>query len=459
MLDISVQNEKLYETLLSLTKVTLDILRNRNSTEIVFTTENIWEKQNGNSYLKRQINKPLWVSLLHKAEDEIKEKQEYINFINILESDKIISDQLDTLVGTCLGSIRLEASYIASQPVHEFLSDQDIIPFNLSIFNNIYSKIESALYTDKVEYENLTPLCGFSSHLPDMLLDENISIVKLSEEEIIEILKLGINLGTSFGDTNFVHGLHQYALKIKFNLKKIVGDIDSDARFDEIEKSGYFHGIYETSIIDALRIYKEGKLYPITTIRRSKNILSLGISFSFETPVKQFMNNKFELTKDESDEFKEFWDARNQTKLPNKNFLSVGIRRFSQSNERNSIEDRIIDLMIAAESIFLSSGGSSQGELKYRLSHRAAMFIEESSIKQRNVFYFMQKAYDVRSAIVHGSTPKLPKKMDKSEYTLEEFCDDIEKYLRISIKKVMTQMSRTENNTIDWIAVIFPEDN
>jgi hypothetical protein len=100
---------------------------------------------------------------------------------------------------------------------------------------------------------------------------------------------------------------------------------------------------------------------------------------------------------------------------------------------------------------------SSQGELKYRLSHRAAMFIGESSKEQRYIFGFMGKAYDVRSAIVHGSTPKLPKKMDNSDYTLEEFCCDIEKHLRISIKKTMTQMSRTENNTIDWIAVIFPD--
>ncbi|MEZ0150396.1 MAG: hypothetical protein AB9Q19_13950 [Candidatus Reddybacter sp.] len=453
------KNEKLYDALLSLTKVTLVIVSDRISTELVVTTENIWEKQNDNSYVKRQIQKPLWVIVLHKAQAEIKAKQEHIDLISILESDETISNQIDTLVGTCMGSFRIEANNITSWPVYEFLSDQGIIPFSISIFNKIYSKIENALYSEEIEYENITPLCGFNSHLPDISLDENISIVKLSEEEVIEILRLGINLGTSMGNTDFVHGLHQYALKIKYNLKKIIGDRDRDT--DEIEDNVYFNGTYETSIIDALRIYKEGKLYPITTIRRSKNPLSIGTSFSFETPVKHFMNNKFVLTKEESEEFKDFWAARKQTKLPDKNFLSVGIRRFSQSNERNNIEDRIIDLMIAAESIFLSSGGSFQGELKYRLSHRAAMFIEEDTEKQRYVFGFMQKAYDVRSAIVHGSTPKLPKKIDETEYTLEEFCDDIEKYLRISIKKTMTQVIKSEDkaNIIDWKAVIFPEDN
>jgi hypothetical protein len=460
MLDLNVKNEKLYETLLSLTKVTLDIVKDRYSTEVVFITESIWEKQNGNSYLKRQINKPFWVSLLNKADGVIKEKQEYIDFIRVLESDDIISNQLNTPVGSCLGSIQFEARHIVSKPIYEFLTDQGLIPFSISIFNSIYSKIESALYTDKIEYENLTPLCGFNSPLSDIPLDENISIVKMSEEEISEILKLGINLGTSIPNTDFVNGIHQYALKIKFNLEKIVGDRERDALFTEFENNEFLNDAYETSIIDALRIYKKGKLYPITTIRKNKNILSLGTnSFSFEKPVKPFMNNKFELTQDESYEFKAFWNARNKTNLPNKNFLSVSIRRFSQSNERNNIEDRIIDLMIAAESIFLSSGGSSQGELKYRLSHRAAMFIGESPKEQRYIFGFMGKAYDVRSAIVHGSTPKLPKKMDKTDYTLEEFCGDIEKHLRISIKKIMTQMSRTENKSIDWISIIFPDAN
>ncbi|MBI5049018.1 MAG: hypothetical protein HZB54_08755 [Deltaproteobacteria bacterium] len=173
------------------------------------------------------------------------------------------------------------------------------------------------------------------------------------------------------------------------------------------------------------------------------------------------MNNKYRLLKSEIDEFKSFWSEKSTAKLPEKNFLSVGIRRFSQSNERDNIEDRIIDLMISAEAIFLSSGGSFQGELKYRLSHRASMFIGTDVELQRYVFDFMQKAYDVRSSIVHGSNPKLPNKMDGSAYTLEEFCGDIERYLRISIKKAIGQAAIVEDksNAINWISIIFPSNN
>ena len=138
--------------------------------------------------------------------------------------------------------------------------------------------------------------------------------------------------------------------------------------------------------------------------------------------------------------------------------MSVSVRRFSQSNERGNIEDRIIDLMISAEALFLSSGGSVQGELKYRLAHRAAMLIGESIGDHRYVFEFMQKAYDVRSSIVHGSTPKLPKKIDGEKDTLDEFCTDIEMYLRVSTKKVIQLVSSTDTKKkeIDWKSIVFP---
>lgn len=457
MLDISVKNEKLYETLLSLTKVVLDIVSRRYASELVVSTENVWEKQNDNSYIKRQIQKPLWFIVLHKANNEIVKTKEYKEAISALESDETISPQLNTLVGTCMGSHRIEVNNILFQPVYEFFTDQNIEKFSISIFNSIYSNIENSLYSDEIEYEKITPLCGYNSEILDFSLDENVSIVKLSEKEVVEILRLGINLGESMGSTDFIHRIHDYALKIKYSLKKTIGEKELDS--SGFKENPNINGVKEKSIIDSLRIYKEGKLYPITTIRRSKSILSIGTSFSFETPVKHFMANKFVLTREESNEFKAFWDTRKQTKLPDKNFLSVGIRRFSQSNERSNIEDRIIDLMIAAESIFLSSGGSFQGELKYRLSHRAAMFLEDDTKKQKYVFEFMQKAYDVRSAIVHGSSPKLPKKIDETEYTLDEFCNDIEKYLRTSIKKAMTQVINAEDKTniIDWKSVIFPE--
>ncbi len=461
ILDISVKNEKLYDALSSLTNVILEIISRRVHDGPVVTTEGVWQKENTDSYVRRHIQRPLWEDVLYKANDEITKTKEFLDFINVVSEDEIISLQLDTLVGTCAGSSRLEADYIAKRPVYEFLTNHGIDKFNVSSFNSVYSKIESLLYSKEIGFENITPLCGFTMDDSEISLTENISIVKLNEKEILEFFELGIKLGSSMGNSDFVHNVHQYAIKISYKLPKIIGEREASINIKDVEQTPFFSNKNEQVVIDALRIYKEGKLYPITTTRRGKSILSTGVNYSFEVPVKVFMRNKYSLLKNEKDEFRSFWNEKSRAELPEKNFISVGIRRFSQSNERDNIEDKIIDLMISAEAIFLSSGGGSQGELQYRLSHRAAMFIETDVKRQKHVFDFMQKAYKVRSSIVHGSDPKLPRKNDGSACTLEEFCGEIEKYLRVSIKKAISKATATEDksNAIDWESIIFPTNN
>ncbi len=456
MQNLNIQNKELYDALSSLTKVILDIISNKIQKNLVITTKSIWKKQNDDSYVKHRSEHPLWSTVLHKANDEIFATQEYKNFLNVIRTDDIISTQLDTLVGTCVGAQRIEAANIAFRPVYEFLTGKEILDFNLSKFNTTYLQIENFLYTKEIEFEKITPLCGFSMEDLKILLCYNISIVKLTEEEILEFFRLGIKLGTIMGNDEFVHGIHKYAIKISYELPKIIYERNNH---DNVNKPNEFvSNQHEQNVINALRIFKEGKLYPISTINREKSIFLSGVSFSFEKPVKHFMENKYQLLANEVGEFKEFWERKCKAHMPEKHFLSVAIRRFSQSNERDSIEDRIIDLMICAEAVFLSSDRSNQGELRYRLAHRAAMFIETDVESQRFIFDFMQKAYDVRSSIVHGATPKLPNKKDSSTYSIEDFCMDIERYLRMSIKKAITESVATKNKEIvmDWKSIIFP---
>lgn len=339
------------------------------------------------------------------------------------------------------------------------LIDTEIIGFDDSIFRTKYLKIENSLYSNEIEIERLTPICGFTTDTNNILLDENISIVKLSESEIIELLRLGINIGDTFGQRNFIHEIHEFAIKVTYPLPKIIGD---NANKEKIETNKYYikRG-QEQTVLNALRLFKDGIVYSLGTVHKSNSVFDKGVSYNPGIISKFFMINKFQLAGNEKNNFLEFWEAYRRTEISEKHFLSVAIRRFSQSNERESIEDKIIDLMISAEALFLSSGGSFQGELKYRLSHRAAMFIEDEAEKQREVFNFMRKAYSVRSDIVHGSEPNLPKKEDGTSVLLGEFCNELENHLRHSLKKVIVLASaaKSSSNILDWDTIIFPKTN
>jgi hypothetical protein len=85
--------------------------------------------------------------------------------------------------------------------------------------------------------------------------------------------------------------------------------------------------------------------------------------------------------------------------------LSIAVRRLTWSMENQRDEDRLLDDMIAAEAVL--GDPSSKTELRYKFALRAAFALEPVDAKRRReIFEDMKRAYDVRSAVVHGTAPK-----------------------------------------------------
>ena len=83
---------------------------------------------------------------------------------------------------------------------------------------------------------------------------------------------------------------------------------------------------------------------------------------------------------------------------------SIALSRFTSAFDRSTLQDRLIDLMIAAEAIFLQEDGSPEdrGELSFRMALRAAHFIVDPTRDKVAIFDQMKKAYGLRSRLVHG---------------------------------------------------------
>jgi len=167
--------------------------------------------------------------------------------------------------------------------------------------------------------------------------------------------------------------------------------------------------------------------------------------------------NEYQLETAEVENLKALW--RKAEVAARDGVLANAIRRFSYANERERPDDALVDYMISAESLFLSDA-SSDREMRYRLSHRAAIFIDFSQYTRREVFAFMQRAYDARSAIVHGvGTPK-PRNLKgpKGEtLNLHDFTELIGAFMREALRKAVFSTNQQGQLAIDWDALIFPE--
>ena len=122
--------------------------------------------------------------------------------------------------------------------------------------------------------------------------------------------------------------------------------------------------------------------------------------------------------------------------------LQIAIDRWIKSKAGDNPVDKMIDLGIALESLYLS-GADSKNEIRFRFSLHAAWHLGENKEHREGLMKKFKVIYDWRSAVVH--TGKLPKKgsgKKKKSYTQEEvreFIRNAQDLCRNSIMKILEE--------------------
>ena len=117
---------------------------------------------------------------------------------------------------------------------------------------------------------------------------------------------------------------------------------------------------------------------------------------------------------------KQLWHALTHSITP-KPIPRIAIRRFNSAVDRSSLEDAVVDLMIVAESLFLSDQNSDRSELGFRLRLRCARLLAGAGIDPDRTAAILQRGYDLRSKIVHGSGLPQQVNLQGEQKTIAEF--------------------------------------
>lgn len=446
---INFSDERLRKLLKACTRLVLLEARKQYSrqpiTESVFT----WKRVNGSDLQSATTSKPIVSFAIHDGINRSADSEEFKELNFYIDSVEALSKQLDTLVGSPTSAVRIERTDLIRAIATECFLDYESDELDNELFERLYKDIENFLYSENIVQRCVIPLAGLTIDQDHFELSEISAFRKFTDSEITKILGFGIHLGENFGNSNYYTHVQEFAIIQEWLAPKIIGENRTPPTALREDSTEEFE-----RVLGALRIFKKGKVRPIARINYDLSPFRSGTSYQKMNSGNLFLP-AIHLSGSELIEFKNLLDLHLTKDTYRSSFVNVCIRRFSQSTERDSIEDKIIDLMIAAEAFFLSSSGNFQGELKYRLSHRCAMFLGESAEEQQYYFTFMQRAYDVRSNIIHGSEPKLPKKHDGSKYlNIQDFTDDLEELMRSSLKKAVTvtQMNEAEFN---WNSIVF----
>ncbi len=104
--------------------------------------------------------------------------------------------------------------------------------------------------------------------------------------------------------------------------------------------------------------------------------------------------------------------------------LDLGIARWRRSKRATTVEDRLVELRIALESVLLPDDRGAVGEKRHRLAIRGAWLLGETLEQRKSHFRSLRDAYDFASSVLHAG--KLNRKgeeaRDKAITEAQDIC-------------------------------------
>jgi hypothetical protein len=338
--------------------------------------------------------------------------------------------------------------------------------FDPARFGELYAEIEGALLAREISEVMWVPLLGFDATEQggSVYLGDGWQLRPMTDQEISASLDWGTIPGrpdpVGMGEVRWVSRLDQWALAKEVLLPKVIGDdADPPTPWPAELDLGIATELGDR-LVTALRLVAGGSVCAGAAASASMpSVLIPGFGGGY---ARKFVARPGEappcvLEPAKVPALQETWLHLAAPAVAGDKALTVALRRLRDAPLRPSDEDKLIDLVIAAEALFLTDTGRSEdrGELTYRLALRAALFIDDSPHRRAQIREFFRRIYRARSAVVHGGQPGGLRSLDGDEATLADSVGELDRLMRLALHKaVLIRAGRRSGVLYDWEALL-----
>lgn len=419
---------------------------------------NEWQFIGGfSSFMQLNVQKTNHRALVGHVSESINLLESYKDALNEMNKDNIWNRHNDQIIGTFMGDQRFKFGDLINYTISSFL-ELNNAPCDFEChFDEQIERVESAFISNDIEYTRHTPIWGVTIN-SKVSLSDDLCIEPISNEFIVELL--GIGLISNLFNSSYIGRVPRAMISKKISQAKHVRD---DCNYDNIDQAPkLFHEvkIEETLVIDLLTLTLDAAIKPLGSVTKSANYMHGCRQYEKNDVITPAGITDITIDKSNEDKLVDLWCLLSRSQMPKKtkaeektkNLLIIAIRRFSLAMTRQSLDDKIIDLMICAEALFVGDEGP---EITYRLSHRAALLLGESEIESKNIFDFFKKSYKMRSDVVHGS--KSYSESSVAADNLKTMTDKLSSLLRDAILKIlgMAFANPDQKELINWKDLMF----
>lgn len=339
-----------------------------------------------------------------------------------------------------LGSQGVSSFLVLPSFIADYLDniDSDSISFDQGRFDSLFNEYRNALLLFTYETVHICPLLGFESEVDSLRLDENLTIRKITTNELNEIWNMVLFFNSGF---DFKIGLS----RVKYVIEQRIVRINKSTQKTNAELI--------PNVVFALRLLKSGKFWANGQLNKSLlpwKIKGAHISQNSNTQNSFLAQDIYSLNSDDVDDLKKYYFlSKHVQNLRSKNKhkqLFRAIEWFDRYHNESNIEHKFIFLMLLLEALC-----SDAVETQYRLSNRVSLIIGNDDKDRLFIIKSMTEKkeaekglYSIRSAIMHGGVVEL----DANFYNRLEQAEDysrrlLQKFILISLNKYGTQDVRT----------------
>jgi len=422
-----------------------------------FEDDTRWEHGTDGHFRERKKRiRTLWPML---SDEWLRLLPEYQTCIESIKSDVVIGPHLDRLVGTIMSASRLEANSILKSLIYAMLDDEGRVAFTDERFHSRWREMAGLFGADQIAFKTVAPLPYLIVPSFPLGLNNELVLDRLTDDEVTRCYQVGVIRPISLRFP-LVYGEIAVGIRRAMFLPKLIRQGDEPYDLPEAGDEGSFGNrpplrddLVIDDVLSALRLFKRTRIRTIGHASWTDSYWLEG-GTSFRVLGQWPYGGNFELSEGEVPHFLELWRLLEEGTAR----FGFSIHRFNLAFDRGLLADRIVDLVIAAEALFLGDLDEKyRGELRFRFALRAAKFIEHPNYGEHDIYRVMRQAYDARSAIVHGGSPNDTRLPDNQSASLPTFIDAIEELVRLGLRKAlsMREDGRKLRQAEYWDTLVF----
>lgn len=362
--------------------------------------------------------------------------------------DSCWSGHIGKFVGCTFSARTLREDTIFMELLDRCLSETGNFEFCEYCFCRHIDAFDNAFVESDIEYSRVTLIPGLELE-ENIEVSSRISLERLTSEGVAELIGAGLIGATSYNLRRGVaHSPGNVAIVTRYLVPKVICEnIESFGKVHNAEKEWNRLNDEESIVVDLLSLVTGRAITPTGSLEKSINPLSC---LPPQPKPNGISSNAYvehcAITREEANNFQRLLKIYTETVASGWPSLSVALKRYSTAMSRKSLDDKVIDMMISAEAIFLGDNS----ELAYKLSLRAATLLGHDQESKQQIFSIFKTAYSLRSKIVHGI---LPVTRDHRDYQRHEATvDELSKLINKAIVKVfeIADKKGTKDNRINW---------